>query len=179
MSIRNPFVACLGALAALTVGCQGQLPGGANAPAALTGKADNAGGPSANQCRERARSFSGDQAKNMIQALMFAKVAPTAHAVDGDNTTDVYTLKDGVHCQDTHAYDDNITRYSCTLPDSAGEDARAKVLFDAIYGLKIYGDAGLGHTFARLSTLSCTLSVGADVGYTCIATGMWDDDCAQ
>jgi hypothetical protein len=127
-------------------------------------------------CAPRPRSFKADRAKGLIQAMMFAGVKPSSHSGTASAYVDTYTM-DELSCQDGHAYDDGIARYDCVTPDTGEDDARAKVLFDAIYALKIAGDAGLGHTFADVSKVSCTLKVGNEASYACTVTGMWASDC--
>jgi hypothetical protein len=128
-------------------------------------------------CKESPRDFGADPAKDLIQALMFAHVAPASHVENGGGYTDTYQVA-ALSCQDAHAFDDGITRYDCQSP-KIDDDATAMVLFDAIYGLKIYGDAGLGHTFADVSAVTCKLEVPAadPVKYSCNVTGTWADEC--
>jgi hypothetical protein len=129
-----------------------------------------------NTCAEKARTFSGDPAKGLIQALMFAGVTPS-HAGTDEASTDTYSLP-SLSCQEAHVLDDGISRFECATPKITNE-ATAKVLFDAIYGLKIAPDAGLGHVFAEVNAVSCTLSFSTDgaPSYKCTGTALWEDDC--
>ena len=132
-------------------------------------------------CVDRAQNFTGAKAEGLIQALMFAGVKATfkGDASDGflNSGTATYTLPQ-LSCQDTHAYSDGLTRFDCVTP-LISDNARAKVLADAMDNLGIAGDSGMGHSFYVLSKISCLLTVpdNGSAQYQCQATGTWASDC--
>jgi hypothetical protein len=100
------------------------------------------------------RNASEEKSKDLILALKFAGVKPHKF-----NTTLEYSLNSLV-CHTANAYSDGLMTYRCQLDkNSEIQGASAKVLYDALIGLKIPVDAAMSQTWVRVGHVHCRIEL--------------------